>query len=158
MNKIFTFLCESQTARFLIPAGIALAVFGVVMFIINIKNQDYIKVDAVVTKAELVEEAHIDANGDHVDATYDVYVKYTVDDKEYETLLGTLPGYKEEDKLSIYYNPENPNEITQTKSLILPIALVVAGLAAIVGGIVSGVNAIKRHNKMKEQEKGWANE
>ena len=158
MNKLFTFFRESQTARFLIPVGIAVAVFGVIMFVINTKNQDYIKVDAVVTKAELVEEAYIDANGDHVDATYDVYVKYTVDGNNYETLLGTLPGYKKGDKLSIYYNPENPNEITQTKSLILPLVLIVAGLAAFIGGIVSGVNAIKKYNKMKEQEKGWANE
>ena len=55
------------------------------------------------------------------------------------------------------YNPKNPNEITQVKSLILPIAIILAGIAALTGGIVSGVNAVKRYQKMKDQEKGWEN-
>ena len=35
MNKVFTFLRESQTARFFIPFGIILIAFGVFMFIVN---------------------------------------------------------------------------------------------------------------------------
>ena len=158
MNKLFTFFRESQTARFLIFCGIVLTVFGIIIFIINIKNQNYIKVEAVVSKTELVEEAHIDVDGNTVETTYKVYVKYTVDGIEYNEVLGELSGYKQGQKTTIYYNPDNPSEITQSNSLILPIILTVGGLATFVGGIVSGVNAIKKHKKMKEQEKGWANE
>lgn len=158
MNKIFTFFRESQTARFLIPVGIIFIVFGTVMFMINTKNQDYVKVEGFVSKAELIEEAHTDIDGNHVDATYKVYVKYTVDGNEYDQELGELSGYKEGDKITIYYDPDDPSKITQTKSLILPIAIVVVGITSLNGGIISGVNAIKRYKKMKRDEKGWANE
>ena len=157
MNKLFTFFRESQTARFLIPLGLMLTIFGVVIFTINSKNQNYIGVEATVSKAELVEEAHTDIDGNSVEATYKVFVKYTVDGKEYDEELGELSGtYKKDEKMTIYYNPDNPKEITQTKSLIIPIIMVVGGISALVGGIISGVNAIKRQKKMKEQEKEWA--
>ena len=158
MNKLATFFRESTTARFFIPLGIILIVFGVIMFMINKENQNYIKTDAVVSKTELAEEAHYDNNNDYVEATYTVYVKYIVDDKEYTQELGELSGYKEDQKVTIYYNPEDPSQITQTKSLILPIVIIATGLASLVGGIMSGLNAIKRYKKMKEQERGWNNE
>ena len=43
MNKLFTFMRESQTARFLIPVGLILTIFGIVMLVINIKNQNFDK-------------------------------------------------------------------------------------------------------------------
>ena len=158
MNKLIIFFRESQVARFLIPMGIILITFGIVMFLINIKNQNYIKTEAIVTRTELVEDAHTDADGTIIAATYKVYVKYTVDNFEYENELGELSGYKEGKKVTIYYNPENPNEITESKSLILPIIIIISGLAAFIGGIVSGNNAIKKLKAMKEKEKGWNNE
>ncbi len=157
MNKLFTFFRESQVARFLIPLGLILTIFGVVVFSINMKNQNYVKTESTISKVELVEEEHIDANGDSVPATYKVSVKYSVDGKDYEEELGELSGnYKEGEKMTIYYDPENPSEITQTTSLVLPIIMIVGGIAAFVGGLISGANAIKRHKKMKEQEKEWA--
>ena len=157
MNKLATFFRESSTARFFIPLGIVLIVFGAIMFIINKDNQNYIKTEAVVSKTELVEESYIDQNGDTVEATYKVYVKYTVDGKKYDEELGELSGYKENQKITIYYNPEDPSKITQTKSLILPIVFVIGGLISLVCGIISGLNAIKKYKKMKEQERGWSN-
>ena len=158
MNKLTTFFRESATARFFIPLGIALIVFGGIMFMINKQNQDYIKTEAVVSRTELVEESYIDENNNTVEAIYKVYVKYTVDDKEYEEELGELSGYKKDQKVTIYYNPQDPSKITQIKSLILPIVFIVAGIASLIGGIMSGLNAIKRYKKMKEQERSWANE
>ena len=157
MNKLSTFFRESSTARFLIPLGILLIVFGVVMFIINDKNSNYIKTEAVVSRVELVEPEHEDADGNTVEATYNVYVKYTVDGTSYDELLGEMSSFKKGDKITIYYNPSDPKKITQTKSKILPIVIAVAGLASLIGGIVSGSNAIKKYKKMKEQERGWEN-
>ena len=157
MNKLFTFFRESQVARFLIPLGLILTIFGIVVFSINMKNQNYVKTESTISKVELVEEEHIDANGDTVQATYKVSVKYSVDGKDYEEELGELSGkYKEGEKMTIYYDPKNPSEITQTTSLVLPIVMIVGGIAAFASGIVSGANAIKRHKKMKEQEKEWS--
>ena len=158
MNKMSTFLRESSTARFFIPLGIILIIFGTIMFMINKENQNYIKTEAVVSKTELAEEAHYDNDDNYVEATYTVYVKYTVDGKEYDEELGELSGYKKDQKITIYYNPQDPSKITQTKSLILPIAFVIAGMMSLTGGIMSGLNAIKRVKKMKEQERSWKNE
>lgn len=157
MNKIIVFLRESSTARFFIPLGILLIVFGTAMFIINTKNENYIKTEAVVTKAELVEPEHTDIDGNTVEATYKVFVKYTVDGKEYNEELGELSGsYRINEKMTIYYNPDDPSQITQTKSKIIPIVMIALGCVSLVYGTVSGVNSIKNYKKMNEQEKGWS--
>ena len=157
MNKMFTFMRESSTARILIPIGILVTIFGIVTLIITINNQNYIKTEATVTKVTMVEEAYTDTDGNHVDATYDVRLKYIVDGKEYEATLNDVGKYKENEKVKIYYNPEDPNQITQTKSIFLPIILIVAGIASLVGGIMSAINAVKKSKKMKEQERNWEN-
>ena len=107
---------------------------------------------------KLSQEEYTDIDGNRVDATYNVTVKYTVDGKEYDAKLDDVSEYNVGDKMKIYYNPKDPSQITQTKSLIIPIVIVVAGIISLVGGIMSGLNAIKRYKKMKEQERGWNNE
>lgn len=156
MNKLAIILRESQFARFLIPAGIVLLVFGIVMFVTNKNNQNYVQGEATVISAELAEEEYTDSEGNHFDATYTIVVKYTVDGKDYKTVLGDLPGYKVGDKMKIFYNPDDPSQITQSKSMIVPIIIAAAGLAVLAGGIVSGVRAVGRYNRLKEQEAGWA--
>ena len=155
MNNIATFLRESRVARFLIPLGIILIIFSVFLFINKDQTRNYVKMEAVVSKTELVEEAHTDADGTSVEATYKVYVKYTVDGKEYDEELGELSGYKKGDKITISYNPENPSQISQPVSMIFSIALLCGGIAALVGGIVSIFSAVKKHKELKAQEEGW---
>ena len=157
MNKMFTFMRESAVARSLIPVGLLLMVFGVIVLFISIKNSNYIQIESVVTNVKLVQDTVSDEDGTHVVDSYDVTVKYTVDGNEYEGELSGVSKFNVGDKMKIYYNPENPNEITQTKSLIIPIVIIVGGLIAFIGGIISAVNAVKKHKQMKEQEKGWAN-
>lgn len=157
MNNISTFFRESSLSRFLIPAGIILIVFGIFTFISVDNSKDFIKVEAIVTKTELFEEAYTDVNDNHYDATYTVFVKYTVDGTEYEEEYGVFSGYKKGDKVTISYNPKNPKEIAQPSSIILPIILVLIGIGSLVGGTVSIVRTIKRHKTMKRQEKEWAN-
>lgn len=157
MNKLVTFFRESGPARFFISAGLILLIFGIIVFVINSKNQNYIKTEAIVSRTTLAQQAYTDDQGDYHEETYNVYVKYTVNGNEYDEELGELSGYKEGDKLKIYYNPENPTQITQTISMILPIVLIIGGLASLIGGIISAKGAIARYKKMKEQEKGWEN-
>ena len=158
MNKIFIFMRESQTARFLIPAGLLFIIFGIVMFVITLNNQNYIKIEATVTNVQEAQETNVDSDGTTTTTVYNATVNYVVDGKEYTQTLDNVSKCKVGDKMYIYYNPKNPNQITQTKSLILPIVIIVAGIASLTGGIISAVNAIKRHKKMKEQERSWANE
>ncbi len=158
MNKTVSFMRESSVARFLLPVGIMLIIFGVVMFVINNKNQDYIKIEATVIDVKEEEDIVTDSDGNHTSIIYNVTLNYTVDDKEYTGTLDNVSKQKVGDKIVIYYNPKDPNQITQTKSLILPIIIIVAGIASLTAGIISAVNAVKRHKKMKDQERSWANE
>ena len=155
MNKLALFMRESGPARALIPIGLILVIFGIIMFVINNKNKDYIEITSTVFNVELVEEAHTDTEGNDVPASYNIMVKYTVDGKEYEATLNNMSKYDVGDKITIYYNPNDPAQITQTKSIIIPIILVGFGAISLVGGVISGVNAIKKYKKMREQEKGW---
>ena len=156
MNKLFTFFRESQTARFLIPAGLMLTIFGVIVFISSLNNQNYVRVEATVTDVTMEQEVRTDSDGNYIEEIYNVTLSYEVDGKEYTGELSNVNKYKKGDKMTIYYDPENPENITQSKSLALPAVLIVAGVASLVGGIFSGVNAIKKHKRMKEQEKEWS--
>lgn len=155
MNKIITIIRESALARFLIPAGIILIVFGVVFFGASKRNQHYKETKAQVTSVELETEASTDANGNRTEATYVLGIQYTVGGQEYKNDLSGMSKYEVGDRLTIYYDPADPNMITQTKSLIIPLAIIAAGIAALVAGIVSGVNVIRRYNRMKAQEREW---
>lgn len=155
MNKIITIIRESALARFLIPAGIILIVFGVVFFGASKRNQHYKQTSAQVTSVVQEEAASTDANGNRTEATYTLDIRYTVDGKEYENDLSGMSKHEVGDRITIYYDPADPNMITQTKSLIIPLVIIAAGIGACVGGIVSGVNAIRRYNRMKAQEREW---
>jgi len=158
MNKLFTFMRESQIARFFIPVGLILIIFGIVLLIITTKNQNYIKIESTVTNVEEVEETSVE-DGENVTTTiYNVTVNYSVDGKEYTQTLDNVSKFEVGDKMNIYYNPDDPNQITQSKSIIIPIAIIIGGIASLTGGIISAVNALKRLKKMKEQERRWANE
>ena len=156
MNKIITIIRESALARFLIPAGIILIVFGVVFFGASKRNQHYKQTSAQVTSVTLEEAASTDVNGNRTEATYTLGIRYTVDGKEYENDLSGMSKREAGDRIVIYYDPDDPNMITQTKSLIIPLVIIAAGIVAVVAGIVSGVNVIRRYNRMKAQEREWS--
>ena len=155
MNKIITIIRESALARFLIPAGVILIVFGVIFFNASQQNQHYQETEAQVTSVVLEEAASTDASGNRTEATYLLGLTYTVDGKAYETDLSGMSKYEVGDRITIYYDPADPNQITQTKSLIIPLIIIAGGIGACVGGIVSGVNAVRRYKNMKAQEREW---
>ena len=157
MNGIATFFRESKTARFLIPLGIILIIMSILLFVIGNHNKNYIKIESTVSKVELVKEETTDSEGNTDEAIYNIYVKYTVDGKEYDTELGEMSKRKVGDKITIVYNPNNPSEISQPSSIILNICLLVGGIVSLAGGIISSINAVKRYKKMKKQEEGWNN-
>lgn len=158
MNKFLTFMRESSTARFFIPAGLVLIIIGVAIFIINSKNQDFLPVESTVSNVVLAEEAYTDTDGNHVEATYNISLKYSVDGKEYDGSLENVSKYSVGDKIKIYYDPKDPSQITQTKSLIFPIILFALGIISFGYGTISAINAVKRHKKMKDDERKWKDE
>ena len=158
MNKFATFMRESNVARFFIPLGLILIVAGIIILVISIKNQNYIEIEAVVTNVYVRQEEVNDDDGIHMEDVYDVSFKYIVDGKEYNNKFDGISKYNVGDKMTIYYNPNNPQEITGSKSIIIPVVMIIGGIASTIGGTISAVNAVKKHNKMKEQERSWNNE
>ena len=158
MNKMFTFMRESQVARFFIPVGLILIICGIVVFVITLKNQNYIKIEATVANVSETQESYVDSDETNITTVYNVTLNYIVDGEEYVQTLDNVSKCKVGDKMIIYYNPNDPNQNNQSKSIILPIAMIIGGVAFLIGGIISVVNVVKRHNKMKEQERSWVNE
>ena len=157
MNKIITFMRESQTARFFIPAGVLITIFGVVIFVITLNNQNYIKTEATVANVEETQDTTVVDGETEITTVYNATLNYTVDGKEYTQTLDNVSKCKIGDKMTIYYDPENPSQITQSKSIVLPIVIIAGGIAFLTAGIISAANAVKKHKKMKEQERSWAN-
>ena len=143
MNKIFSSLHESGAAKFLIPIGITLVVFGAIVFVINIKNQNYVKIEATVINVQEEQETNVDSDGTYTTTVYNVTVNYVVDGDEYTQTLDNVSKHKVGDKMAIYYNPLNPNQVTQTKSLILPIGIMIVGVLLLVVGIISALKVAK---------------
>ena len=144
-------------AMALIPMGIILAVVSIFAFKSVDRIKNFPETEAVVSKTELVQEAYTDADGDIHDATYKVFLKYTVEGKEYETEYGEFSNYKVDQKVTVKYNPDDPSDISQPNGIILPILLLAGGVASITIGIVTAVTAMKKNKKLKMQEKEWEN-
>ena len=155
-NNIVKFFRDYSTARFFVPLGIILIIFGCFTFVSINNTKNYIKTEAIVSKTELYEAEHYDGET-HFDATYQVYVKYTVNEKEYEEEYGIFSDYKEGDKVTISYNPSNPKEITQPNSIVLPIAFIIGGVVSLIVGILSIIKTTKKNKELKIKEEEWKN-
>ncbi len=156
MNRFIQIMQATTLGRFLLPAGIIILLFGIVTF--GVKDaRNYVEVSAVISKAELVREAYTE-NGNHHDAEYDVYVKYTVNGREYESELGILAGnIKTGESMKVFYNPEDPGEVVQMRNqALIPYICIGVGAIALIGGIISVVKAVQKINRLRQQEEEWS--
>ena len=156
MNKLATFMRATYIGRALIPIGLILMIVSIFVFRSVDHTRDFKKVDAVVSRVDPYEAEYTDAQGDHHEATYTIYMKYTVDGKEYEEEYGVFSGIKVGDKHTILYNPLDPKEIAQSNSIILPIVLLAGGAASFIGGVISLIRAARKQKALKKQEEEWA--
>ena len=149
MNKLANYLRETHLGRFLIPFGIILVVVGILLFSARNNTMNWVQTDAVVTKAELLEEAHYNGD-DYVEATYDITIKFMADGKEFETKYGEMGEKNVGDTFKIVYNPNNPAEVGMPVRLVEPIALVSVGSIVLIVGIVSLVRGITRAKEIEK--------
>lgn len=147
MNRFATFMRDYAFARFILPLGLILIVFGGMMYGITDKRKNYPQTDAVVTSVTLHEEAY-DEGDTHHDATYRTMVKYTVDGKEYEEEYRIGPEMKVGAVVRIDYNPLNPQDISQPTGAWLPIGMMAAGLGCLAAGIISLLKTRKKHRAL----------
>ena len=156
MNKVATFFRDFILTSFLVPVGIFMIVFSLLVFPSVDRIQNFIKTDAIVTKTELEEEEYFDVTTEtHYEATYRVWVKYIVDDIEYEEEYGIYTQYKEGDTVTICYNPDDPTDIAQPNGYVIPTIILVVGIGAIIGGVANIFVVMSKRRKLQEQEQSW---
>ena len=102
--------------------GIIFSVVGLIFFIAGIAMTSYdtnFKKDALETTAVISSiETYRDSDGD---TSHKVYVKYTVDGKEYEERLNYYSsGMRMGNEIQIYYKPEQPNRILGKSEFSFP--------------------------------------
>ena len=156
LNKFAKFNRAFSLALFMLSAAVILIVFGCLSIGPVAKRLNYPQTEATVTKAELYEEAYYDGNTHH-DATYTIFVKYTLNGQEYEEEYGVFPKMNEGDKVTINYNPDDYRDIGQPHSMLLPYGIIAAGVAALAVGVVSVIRAINKNKALKKQEEEWQN-
>ena len=154
MNRIAKFFRDYSFARFVLPLGLVLIIFGCIMYGPVLARQSYPQTVAVVSRTELFEEAYSE-NGTHHEATYRIFVKYTVGGTEYEEEYGVLPEMKVGTALKINYNAADPHDIGQPNSILLPIGMVVSGIVLLAVGVISIIKTRQKNKALKLQEEEW---
>ena len=158
MNKLANFFRNNLVGRIVFSIGLLIVAFSFFTFA-SIEDAKYYNVaEATVSKAELYQDSYIDENHQQIKAGYTIYVKYLVNDTEYEEEYGIFPNYKVGDKIKICYNPINPSEISKPVSFLLPIVLLVIGIIVVIVGIISLIVAYKTDKALKIQQGKLAND
>ena len=139
MNRIAKFFRDYALARFLLPAGIIAVIFGILTVGPVASRLNYPTTQAAVSRTELYEEAHYEDDTRH-DATYTVFVRYAVDGVEYEEEYGVFPAMQKGQAITINYNPDDPRDIGQPNSMLLPYGVIAAGVLALAGGVSANRN------------------
>ncbi|MBR2811989.1 MAG: DUF3592 domain-containing protein [Solobacterium sp.] len=88
--------------------GLAVGAFG--GYTAFFETRGFEKTTAVITRIDETFTGYDDDN--NPEYSYDVYVDYTVDGKEYSGMSDYYSGsYEEGKEITIYYNPADPTEI-----------------------------------------------
>ena len=144
-NKLARFLRNIGPARFFVPFGIIAIIVGI--FFVSTSPKEYGETQAVITDVQIIRNA---------DEKYaDIEFEYTVDGKTYTSTFSHADvNSKVGDKLTIYYDPANPQNVSNMKNGgIIGIVLIIAGVAAIAGGVFFSVRAMKKSKQMDEDIK-----
>ena len=143
-NKFARFMRNTGPARMLVPFGIILIVFGIVLM--NFRNENYVETTGKVTA---VTE---DVTDQDDQPQYDVKLTFSVDGKEYEAeFTGLGSKYSEGDSIKVYYDPADPTKNASDKlTKLIPICVIAAGAAALIFGILSAVKAFRKSKELDE--------
>ena len=144
-NKFARFMRNTGPARFFVPVGIVLIVFGIIMLMFN--TDSYLETVGKVT--EVVQTVNAENS-----KVYDTSFTFTVDGKEYNATFSELTKeYKVGDDIKVFYNPEDPTQTTNSKLGFLPPVLIGLGALALVAGVLMTVKAYKKSNELDKTPK-----
>lgn len=123
----------NQIKRILFPIGVL--VIGIIVIVVGFSEKSHAKtytpVSAVVSQVDVTTTFDEDNTPTE---EHTVYVKYTVNGKEYnEILSGSSNSMKEGDTLTVRYNPENPSEVTASTVKSATMLIVIGAIVCVIG-------------------------
>lgn len=137
-NKFARFMRNTGPARFFIPAGLILIVFGILLLVMNSGN--FVQTTAKVTA--VTEVVRIDTEDQQ---EYKIEFQYDVDGKTYDGSFQLGKKYQVGDEMTIYYDSANPEKVTNTKNgNLIGIIMIAVGALALAGGTVATVKAFQK--------------
>lgn len=114
--------------------GLALVGFGVYLQFFQTKG--FKQTDATITRIDKNWRAYNNETMED-EYDYDVYVKYTVDGKEYEGKADTYDeSYAEGKEITVFYNPSNPAEIHGDSGIVSYFLMGIGAIVAVVGVVM----------------------
>ncbi|MBR5380009.1 MAG: DUF3592 domain-containing protein [Clostridia bacterium] len=135
-NRIARIMRNTGPARFFVPLGIILIVFGIIVMGFN--TDDYTLTMGTIT-------AVTESVTQEGQKEYDVRFTYDADGKTYEGTFAGLPGdFSVGNGIKVYYDPQDPEKITNSKLGFLPPIMIALGAAATVFGVWKTVQAFKK--------------
>ena len=143
-NKFARLMRNTGPARFFLPLGIFLIVFGVIL--IGMNTGEYVETTGKITAVTALPKVDDEAQ------SYDVDIQYTVDGKDYTTTFTLSGNYSEGADIKLFYDPADPTRTTNTKmgGILAPV-MIGAGALALVFGIFK---TVKSFQKSKELDGG----
>lgn len=141
-NRYARFMRNTGPARFFVPVGLILIIFGIILLTFNTSN--YTETKGNVT--DVVKLAHSDGE----EQGYDVSVRYTVDGKEYTTTFSNISeSYDSGDEIKVFYDPDSPDKTSNSRisGLIAP-AVIAVGALAVIFGIYKTITAFKKSKEL----------
>lgn len=141
-NKFARFLRNTGPARFFVPIGLILIIFGAILLGMNSGN-----LEKTVGRITSVTEGLFDEENDQ--QQYDIDFAYTVDGKEYTGHWdGMTKNYKVGDEIDVYYDAEDPAKVTNTRSNLIGIIMIALGALAAAFGIFKTVKAFRKSKEL----------
>ncbi|MBP5237242.1 MAG: DUF3592 domain-containing protein [Clostridia bacterium] len=151
-NKMARFSRNTGPARFFIPVGIILIVFGIIL--LGFKTENYAETTGKVTF--VTESVSDEENGKQ----YDVSFTYAVDGKEYDGVFSNVSGdYIIGGDIKVYYDPAAPEKTTNGKmpSFAAPVIIAI-GLIAVAVGVYKTVKAFRKSKALDESAGAFPSE
>ncbi|MBQ6267404.1 MAG: DUF3592 domain-containing protein [Clostridia bacterium] len=143
LGKIAKFMRNTGPARFFIPLGVVLIIFGILSFGFNTDTYQ-----ETVGKITAVEEVPVSADEPQ---QFDVSFTYTADGKTYDGVFSNLTGdFKVGEEIKVLYDPADPQKITNSKTgaFFSPV-LILAGVALAAFGVLRTVTAFKKSKALE---------
>ncbi|MBP5592904.1 MAG: DUF3592 domain-containing protein [Clostridia bacterium] len=143
-NKIARFMQGSRALRFLLPLSLILIALGVILLFFNAATANYVETTATVTGVVEIDTTDI--------TEYETSFTFSVGGTNYTGSFSINERKNIGDTITVYYNPDNPSEVTNSKdNLLFAIISLVLGGGLLVLSIVITVRNFSKYKKLDNQ-------